>query len=149
MSNTLKDRRRFVQFLAASPLLGALGGFAWPDRLLAAGGLRGQSIESADHAINVFDLEAVAAESLPPAHFGYIQTGVDGDLTLRANEKAFEHYYLRPRRLVDVSRIDTSVSLFGKTWHSPIALCPCGSQGAFDTDGEIASARAARGKDHL
>ena len=149
MSNTLIDRRRFVQFLVASPLLGALGSLASPGQLRAAQGLRGQSIESPDRAINVFDLEAVAAESLPPAHFGYIQTGVDGDLTLRANEEAFGHYYLRPRRLVDVSRIDTSVSLFGRTWHSPIALCPCGSQGAFDEDGEIASARAARSKDHL
>ena len=61
MSNTLIDRRRFVQFLVASPLLGALGSLALPGQLRAAEGLRGQSIESPDRAINVFDLEAVAA----------------------------------------------------------------------------------------
>jgi 4-hydroxymandelate oxidase len=95
MSNALIDRRRFVQFLVASPLLGTLGSLASPGQSRAAQGLRGQSIESPDNAINVFDLEAVAAESLPPAHFGYIQTGGDGDLTLRANEETFGNYYLR------------------------------------------------------
>ena len=70
-------------------------------------------------------------------------TGVDDDVTLRANRAAFERYQLRARRLIDVRAIDMSVTLFGTTWDSPIVLAPVGAQKAFHPDGEIASARAA------
>jgi len=33
----------------------------------------------------VFDFEAVARKNLPPAHWGYMASGVDDDATLRAN----------------------------------------------------------------
>ena len=56
---------------------------------------------------------------------------------------AYDRWGLRPRRLVDVSRSDTSVTLFGETWSSPIALSPVSSQRAFHADGERASALAA------
>jgi len=56
---------------------------------------------------------------------------------------------LRPRRLVDVSKVDASVDLFGTRWPSPIYICPCGSQKAFHADGELATARAARAKNAL
>ncbi|MBK6453981.1 MAG: alpha-hydroxy-acid oxidizing protein [Proteobacteria bacterium] len=69
--------------------------------------------------------------------------------TLRANDAGFENYSLRVRRLTDISRIDTSVSLFGTSWPSPIFLDPVGSQRAFHPDGEIASAKAARSRKQL
>jgi 4-hydroxymandelate oxidase len=50
---------------------------------------------------------------------------------------------------VDIRNIDTSVSLFGTTWESPIVLDPVGSQRAFHPDGELATARAAQSKKHL
>lgn len=62
---------------------------------------------------------------------------------------AFHHYQIRPRRLVDVSNVDTSISLFGKKWKSPIALAPVGMQGMFHPDGELATAKAADAKGHL
>src|SRR5262249_30140387 len=86
---------------------------------------------------------------LPPAHFGYLSTGVDDDATLRANREGFSRFQIRPRRLVDVARIDTSVELFGTTWKSPIVLAPAGSQKAFHPEGELAVARAAGAKGHL
>jgi len=86
---------------------------------------------------------------LPPAHYGYMATGVNNDATLRANRAAFEHYYLRSRRLVDVSKVDTSVKIFGETWPTPIVVAPVGSQLAFHSDGELATARAARSRGHL
>jgi isopentenyl diphosphate isomerase/L-lactate dehydrogenase-like FMN-dependent dehydrogenase len=106
-------------------------------------------IASAAEALDVFDFQRCAHAKLPPAHWGYLETGVDGDATLRANDAGFTNYSLRMRRLVDVSRIDTSVGLFGATWPSPIFLAPIGSQRAFHPDGEIASARAARSRRHL
>jgi isopentenyl diphosphate isomerase/L-lactate dehydrogenase-like FMN-dependent dehydrogenase len=97
----------------------------------------------------VFDLEAAARAALPPAHWGYLATGVDDDATLEANHAAYRRIRLRPRRLVDVTRVDTGVTLFGRRWPTPIVLAPAGSQKAFHPDGEIAVARAAQARDHL
>lgn len=113
-------RRRFLAHLAASP-------FA----------LR------ADDPINLFELEEAARRALPPAHFGYLATGVEDDLTLKANRDAFAKFHLRPRRLVDVTTVTTTLDLFGSTFATPVLLAPTGSNKAFHADGELAVARAA------
>ena len=141
MGNT--TRRRVLQSILAAP---ALAGLA---PVLRASGEDDSPIASAAEALDVFDFERLARAKLPPAHWGYLKTGVDGDATLRANEAGFANYSLRVRRLVDISRVDTSVGLFGVTWPSPIFLDPVGSQRAFHPDGEIASAKAARSRKHL
>ncbi|HUE85787.1 MAG TPA: alpha-hydroxy acid oxidase, partial [Vicinamibacterales bacterium] len=104
---------------------------------------------SPDQALNVFDFEAVARQRLPTAHLGYMATGTDDDETLEANREAFNRFQLRVRRLVDVRQIDMSVTLFGTAWPTPIILAPVGSLRAFDPDGERATARAAKAKNHL
>jgi isopentenyl diphosphate isomerase/L-lactate dehydrogenase-like FMN-dependent dehydrogenase len=48
-------------------------------------------------------------------------SGVDDDLTLNADMSAFKHYQLKPRRLVDVSKSDLKIDVFGATWDTPIA----------------------------
>jgi isopentenyl diphosphate isomerase/L-lactate dehydrogenase-like FMN-dependent dehydrogenase len=90
------------------------------------------------------DFEAAARKALPPAHFGYMATGVDDDLTLKANREGFSRFYLRPKRLIDVTEADLRIELFGKTWESPIALAPIGNQKAFHEQGELPVARAAK-----
>ncbi len=106
-------------------------------------------ISAPEQAINVMEFEAIARKKLPPAHFGYLATGVDDDATLRANCEGFAKYQIRVRRLRDIQKIDTSVRLFGVEWDNPIALAPVGSQKAFHPEGEIAVAKAARAKGHL
>jgi hypothetical protein len=64
-------------------------------------------------AINVMDFEAAARQALPPAHFGYLATGVDDDATLQANREGFKRIQLRPRRLVDVRTANLGSELFG------------------------------------
>jgi isopentenyl diphosphate isomerase/L-lactate dehydrogenase-like FMN-dependent dehydrogenase len=107
------------------------------------------ALKRAADALDVFDLEAMARQVLPPAHWGYMATGSDGEETLRANAAGFSRYQLRVRRFVDVSRVDTTMTIFGQTFASPIALCPVGSQRAFHADGELAAARAARTRNQL
>jgi isopentenyl diphosphate isomerase/L-lactate dehydrogenase-like FMN-dependent dehydrogenase len=138
-----RSRRRFLQFLAASPLLLA------PQLLPSLLAQDPELISAPDLALNVFDFEAVARRKLPPAHFAFMATGVDDDRTLHANREGFERYQLRARRLIDVRSIDMSVTLFGTTWDSPIVLAPVGAQRALHAEGEIASARAARSRKHL
>jgi len=138
-------RRNFLKYLAASPLCSALAGVDFAHAASEAG----QSIGSPDQAIDIFDLKATASEILPPAHYGYMATGVNNDATLRANRTAFEHYYLRSKRLIDVRDIDTRVNIFGEQWPTPIVIAPAGSQKAFHSDGELATARAANKLNHL
>jgi (S)-2-hydroxy-acid oxidase len=159
------QRREFLRFLAASPLFVAGGvKLAALERLTSAGapddGWRlldevervSQApalIQAPDDALSVFDFEPVAKAKLPPAHFGYMASGVDDDGTLRANREGYSRYALRVRRLVDVRTVDTSVTVFGERWETPIYVCPTGSQKMYNPDGDVATARAARAKSHL
>ncbi|HTE80975.1 MAG TPA: alpha-hydroxy acid oxidase, partial [Reyranella sp.] len=152
--DTLTSRRRLLSFLAASPLLGGPSAFAQelrrlPDPMVWGSRNLEKLIGSPREALDVFDFEAVAHKNLPPAHFGYLASGVDDDLTLRANREGFQKFQLRPRRLVDVGRLDTRMELFGETYGSPIVVAPTGSNRAFHEDGELAVARAAKVGNHL
>jgi len=144
MSTFEANRRQLLHFLLTSPVLAGLG-----VPLAASGPDVDDVITTARQALNVMDFEAAARRALPPAHFGYLATGVDDEATLRANREGFSHFSLRVRRLVNVREIDMSVSLFGTSWDSPIVLAPVSSLRAFHADGEIASATAARTRNHL
>ncbi len=156
----IASRRRFMQFLAGSPLLAAVPGAAlaqvlmpkderYPDPLPWAPFDPAHLIKSPNEAINVFDFEPVMRQNVPPAHFGYMASGVDDDATLRANREDMARFQLRPRRLVDVSKIDMSCEILGVRYESPIILAPVGGQKAFHAEGEIAVARGARAGNHL
>ena len=140
-------RRGFLRFLAASPLL-ALGtpGFPGP---LATAFQETALISDPGDALNVFDFEAIVRETMPPAHYGYMASGSDDDFSLEANRDGFTKIAIRPRRLINVSRVDTSLQLFGQRFPSPIFLDPLGGQRMFHPDGELAAARAARVNGHL
>ena len=135
MSKRVFPRREFARFLAASPLMAR----AWAQDASA-------TITSPKDALEVMDFEPLARKALPPAHWGYMATGVDGDVTLRANREAFEHYQLRARRLVDVTKADLRTEVLGAAWDWPVYISAVGSQKAFHPEGELATARAARAK---
>lgn len=130
-----RDRRRFLKYLAASPLLTG----AWV-------GQPPLKLDAVDEAITLMDFEEAARRVLPPAHWGYMASGVDEDATVRANREGFKRFQLRPRRLVDVARIDLKTEVFGAMWETPFFLCPVGGQRMFHRDGELAVARAANAK---
>ena len=150
------SRRRFLQYLAASPLLSATGlpalaGEApskWPDPMIWTNA-GSDVITSPKEAINVFDFEPAAFKNVPPAHFGYMASGLDDEVTLRANREGFLKFQLMPRRLRDVSTVDMSVEIFGTKYNSPIFIAPTGGNQFFHEDGEIAVAKAARTGNHL
>jgi 4-hydroxymandelate oxidase len=145
-SNASASRRALLRLLATSPLWTGAGlPRSWARALAAEQDL----IKTAGDALDVFDFEAVARKNLSPAHFGYIETGTDDDGTVRANREGFSRYALRVRRLVDTSRVDTSVQVLGVRWDTPILLCPIGSHKAFHPEGEVAVARAAKAAKHL
>jgi len=152
MREIYASRRRLLEFLAASPLfarnalaetLRSSDPMEWAPRDLE------KLIDDPSKAIDVFDFEPVMKQNVPPAHFGYMATGVDDETTLRANRDGFRRFALRPRRLVDVSKIDMRTDILGVTYDSPIVVAPTGSNRAFHPDGEIAVAKAAKAGNHL
>jgi 4-hydroxymandelate oxidase len=151
------SRRKFLQFLAASPLVAATDFAAFaaerpgllPDPMLWAPRTLDKVITSPKEAINVFDFEPVMRQKVPPAHFGYMTSGIDDEVTLRRNREDFLKFVLRPRRLVDVSKVDMSVDILGTKYDSPIVLAPVGGQRSFHDDGELAAARGAKAGNHL
>ena len=136
-----ESRRQFMRYLAASPVVAAITGMDFANGAMAA-------MSPAD-AIDIFDLKATAEVNIPLAHWGYLETGVNDDKTLRANRKAFEKYYARAKRLVSVADVDMSVEILGTRWPTPIILAPLGSQRGFHAEGELGSARAAKSRNHL
>ena len=147
-----EHRRRLLQWLSASPLFASPGfALAATDRpsklpeLEAAAAM----IAKPEEAINVFDFEPVFFKNVPPAHIGYMASGIDAETTLKANREAFDKYYLRPRRMVDVSKVDMSVEILGTKYPNPIIIAPTGGNKAFHPEGEVAVARAAKAGGHL
>src|ERR1035438_2248200 len=144
-SITEQSRRKFLQFMAASPLFapGALAGEVpvvpskASDPVLWAPLQTDKLIKSPKEAINVFDFEAPCRVNVPPAHFGYMASGIDDEVTLRANREGFLKFQLRPRRLVDVSKVDMSTEILGVKYQSPIFLSPSGGHIGYHPDGEI------------
>jgi 4-hydroxymandelate oxidase len=153
------NRRRFIKFLAASPLFAgtSLSSLAQeralpqlqPDPYVWAPRDYEHLISSPNEALDVFDFEPVMHKNVPPAHFGYMASGVDDDVTLRANRQGFLKFQLRPRRLVDVSKIDMSAEILGQRYATPIIIAPTGGHRGYHPDGEEGVARAAKIGDHL
>lgn len=135
-------RRALLKFLAASPVFAGLGPIS---KALA----EEHSLTSARDALDIFELEEAARKVVPPAHWGYLMSGVDGDVTLRANEAAFTRYQLRARRMVDVSKVDLGIELFGMKVTSPILFSPIGSMRSMHPEGEVAVGRAAKTKNAI
>src|SRR5256714_2116276 len=147
-----EHRRRLLQWLSASPLLASPGfSFAGVDRPSKLPELEANAplIGKPEEAINVFDFEPVFFKNVPPAHVGYMASGIDAEATLKANREAFSKYYLRPRRLNDVSKVDMSVDILGVKYPNPIFICPTGGNKAYHPEGEAAVARAAKTGGHL
>jgi isopentenyl diphosphate isomerase/L-lactate dehydrogenase-like FMN-dependent dehydrogenase len=151
---TAASRRNFLKFLSASPLLahaadGPVAPSKLPDPILWGPHRTDELIKSPKEAINVFDFEPVARKNVPPAHFGYMASGIDDEVTLRANREDFLKLQLRPRRLVDVSKVDMSTEILGTRFSTPIIVAPVGGQKSFHSEGEVAVARGAKPGNHL
>ncbi len=141
--HTALTRRTFVGGLAAASALGPLARAEEPppSQLFARAP---PPVTQARQVLDVMSFEALARAALPPAHFGYLATGVDGDLTVARNADAFLHYQIRARRFADLSHLDSSRTVLGARWASPIYVSAVSSQRAFHPEGELAVARAAR-----
>ncbi|MGE5525346.1 MAG: alpha-hydroxy acid oxidase [Rhodospirillaceae bacterium] len=94
-------------------------------------------------AYNIEDLHRLARKRLPRVAYDYLERGAEDDVTMQDNRAVFERIKLRPRVLVDVSRRNQRVTIFGKEYDSPIGVAPTGIAGLYCFDADVALARAA------
>jgi 4-hydroxymandelate oxidase len=93
--------------------------------------------------LNLSELEARAAESLPLAVYDYVAGGADDELTLADNAAAWSRYRIRPHVLRDVSTVDLSTTLLGTQVGSPVHIAPVAYHRLLHDEGELATARGA------
>jgi 4-hydroxymandelate oxidase len=93
--------------------------------------------------INLTEFEALARERMEQSAYDYYAGGACDEVTLARNERAFDRIALRPRMLVDVSRLDAATDVLGDRVSVPILLAPTAFNRLAHPEGEMAAARAA------
>jgi 4-hydroxymandelate oxidase len=124
-------------------LVGVLGALVGSPPLLAQTA-RAQATASPPAApVNVLEFEPLARQRLSRMAYDYLSQGAADEITLRRNREAFDTLKLKPRVLVDVSRLDTGLELFGQRLDFPILLAPTGGQRLIHPAAELETARGA------
>jgi 4-hydroxymandelate oxidase len=94
--------------------------------------------------LNLHEYEIAAQAVLPAMNYDYITRGAADEVTLRSNRLAFGRWRLVPRVLrARACRLDTTV--MGQSVSMPVLVAPTSLNRLADPEGELASARAARG----
>lgn len=96
-----------------------------------------------DKCLSIGDLQARARSYLPRVIYDYLEGGADDEHCLSENETRLRHWKLRPRYLVDISRRSQKVTVFGKTYASPIGIGPMGMLGMVRNGGDLQLAEVA------
>ncbi|KAH0355996.1 S-2-hydroxy-acid oxidase, partial [Aureobasidium melanogenum] len=94
--------------------------------------------------ITVTEVAKIAKKNLQTDVWNYYECGADEEQALGRNTRDFDRLFIRPRVMIDVCDVDTSVHLFGKKYPLPIGFAPSAMQKLAGGAGEIDVARAAR-----
>src|SRR5438132_3506202 len=95
-----------------------------------------------DKFSTLHEIVRAARNDLAPGPWDYLIGGAETETTLRRNRLALDSIAFRPRVLRDVSKIDTTSTLFGRPVRLPLMLAPIGSIETFADRGGATAARA-------
>ena len=95
-------------------------------------------IQTVDHS------RAIAKKKIPKAVWDFIDGGAGDEQAIAANRHSLKDVVFQPKYLVDVSKPDTTLTIFGKSVSTPLILSPSGLATLAHPEGEIAVARAAQ-----
>jgi 4-hydroxymandelate oxidase len=93
--------------------------------------------------INLYDIERVAKRKLSDMAFTFIESGAAEEITARWNLESWQKIKLQHKVLVDISKLDTKVNLFGQTLDYPIIIAPSAYHRLIHPQGELATAKGA------
>lgn len=94
-------------------------------------------------ALTINDLRTIARRRTPRAVFDYTDGAADDEISLRRARRLFQNLEFNPSVLRDVSRVDTSTSLLGRSAALPFSFAPTGFTRLMHHHGECAVARIA------
>ena len=94
-------------------------------------------------AMTIADLRTVARGQVPRAVFDYTDGAAEGEISLRRARRMFQRLEFSPSVLHDVSDVDTSTTVLGRTSAFPFAFAPTGFTRLMHHEGECAVARVA------
>ena len=89
------------------------------------------------------DFETAARRHLPLPVFSYVAGAAETNCSFQANRHSFARYSFMPRVLVDISRRDTGVTLFGRRFDAPFGIAPMGLAALSAYRGDLVLAGAA------
>ncbi|WP_219893038.1 alpha-hydroxy acid oxidase [Aquisediminimonas profunda] len=92
--------------------------------------------------LDVAEFRAVAEREMPENYKAFVNN-VGMEQTLEDDLRAWSSMHLRPRALVDVTHVDTSVTVLGERISMPIITAPFVGSTFVHPDGEIATASGA------
>ncbi|MFC9995223.1 alpha-hydroxy acid oxidase [Nocardia sp. NPDC127526] len=99
--------------------------------------------------LNLSEIEAVARAGLNPVYADYIAGGARDEITVRANESAFERLRLLPRMLRGGGKRELDVTVLGSRASMPILVSPTAFHKLVHPEGELATARAVAAADTI
>jgi L-lactate dehydrogenase (cytochrome) len=91
----------------------------------------------------VDDLAREARRRVPRAVLDYVETGAEGERSLRRNRAAYDALELRPSSFATVAAPDTRTTVLGRPAGAPIVLAPTGYTRLSHHEGECAAAASA------
>uniref|UniRef100_M1C3K8 (S)-2-hydroxy-acid oxidase n=1 Tax=Solanum tuberosum TaxID=4113 RepID=M1C3K8_SOLTU len=97
----------------------------------------------AGEPVNVNEFQELARQALPKMYYDYYTGGAEDQHTLKENVESFPRIIIRPRILVDVSKIDMSTTILGHKTSAPIMIAPTAKHKLAHHEGEVATARGA------
>ena len=89
-----------------------------------------------EDVINASEMDAMAQRKLDSISYALIAGG---------DRKAFERITLRPRLMINTTKLDLTLTLFGEKMFAPILVAPLAQQKRFHPEGEEAVAKGAAG----
>jgi isopentenyl diphosphate isomerase/L-lactate dehydrogenase-like FMN-dependent dehydrogenase len=99
--------------------------------------------ETSGEFLTLHEFVKAAKIKLSANIWDYLIGGADTETTVKRNRQALDSLAFRPRVLRDVSTIDCSGSLLGKSLRLPVLLAPVGSLESFEAGGAATAGKAA------
>jgi L-lactate dehydrogenase (cytochrome) len=99
-----------------------------------------------ENIVNVYDLQRLAQKMMTKENWDYYISGADDEITLRENEYVFQRIWLKPRVLINVTKIDTTSKILGIPTSMPIYLTATALTKLAHPEGDLAISKAAQTK---
>jgi 4-hydroxymandelate oxidase len=96
-----------------------------------------------EELLSLAEFETASEGSMTAAARAYACGGAADEITLRANCEDWQRVRLKPRVLVDVSKVDLKTSFLGENFDLPILLAPAAMHRLWHSDGERATLEGA------